>query len=155
MAAAAALAGLQLLGGAAEGEGAQRSANFQADQAEVSAQFAEMNAVDAIARGDEDAEKYQEHLRKTKGAQRAALAAQGINVDVGTASAVQKDTSRIAMEDIATIKNNAWRESFGFKQEASSLRSQANFTRIEGRTKKATSLLTSGAAGLNTFLNNS
>ena len=87
-------------------------------------------AADAIARGDEAANQTAAAGRALTGAQRAALAAQGIDIESGSASDVISSDERLNALDVMTIHNNADREALGLKQ-------QAKFARMGGRNAAA------------------
>jgi len=84
---------------------------------------------DAIARGEADVDRYSIDLAGLLGAQRTSIAAQGIDVNQGTAAAIRSETEAFGAEDIQTIRENALREAFGLKRnaknQAQSLRWQA------------------------------
>jgi hypothetical protein len=70
--------------------------------------------------------------RKTKqlvGAQRAAFAANGIEINDGSAADVQEDTFYWSEVDQQTARNNAFLESYGYKIQALNLRTQAEVSR--------------------------
>lgn len=117
----------------------QANAEFQATQNEINARFAEIKATEIIEQGNEEAQEYQKRVRQTVGSQRATLAAQGIVVDSDTALDLQTEAAEIGALDVETIKNNAWRQAFGYKQEAVSQRFQAAQTRATGKFNKTQS----------------
>ena len=84
---------------------------------------------DAVARGEKDVERYAIDLAGLLGAQRTSVAAQGIDVNQGTAAAIRSETEAFGAEDIQTIRENALREAYGLrhgaKVQAQSLRWQA------------------------------
>ena len=105
---------------------------------------ADIMAEDAIERGEKGA---QDHRRKTKrliGAQRAALAAQGIDVNYGSAAGIQSETQALGERDALTIRNNAWREAFGFRSQADSLRLQSEFSKSAAKSARTNTLVTGG-----------
>lgn len=132
--------GIQAVGGALVGayaaktqaEYARANAAFQQAQAEINARYAEMQAEEVVLRGDKEASEYQKKVSKVVGSQRAALAAQGIEVDSGTAVDLQQEAAETGALDVQTIKNNAWRQAFGYKQEAIQSRFQGRIAAITG-----------------------
>ncbi len=135
-----------------QGKAQRRIFEAQAKIDEINARIAEMQAEDAIKRGHEREGISRQKTKKIRGAQRAALAAQGIRVDVGSALDIQLETEDIGELDALTIRNNALREAFGFKAGAAGLRTEAGFKRTEGERAQARgvfegtqTLLTSGA----------
>lgn len=73
----------------------------------------------AQMRGQQAEAQVRQRGNKVVGAQRAALAAQGIRLDYGSAQDVQEETKTISELDALTIKNNALREGFGYSVESS------------------------------------
>jgi len=66
------------------------------------------------SRAQEAEARIRQRGNKAVGAQRAAMAAQGIRLDTGSALDVQQETKAISELDALTIKNNALREAFGY-----------------------------------------
>lgn len=89
---------------------------------DYNASVADMQATDAIARGEENAAEAGTKASELVGSQRAAYAAQGIDVNTGSAVDVQDATQQIADRDLKTIRLNAMREAWGYKAQAAGLR---------------------------------
>ncbi len=104
----------------------------------------EFKATDAKRRGRERAGRVRQRGKKVIGAQRAALAAQGIRVDVGSASDIQRETADITDFDAMTIKNNALREAFGFETRGADIRLESRFDRGATVVRATGTLLTGG-----------
>lgn len=115
------------------GEIEQEAAEEQAKLAEFNATIAELNADDAIQRGQEEEQRFRAGVRGLIGSQRAAYAASNIDVGFGSALAVQEDTAQLGELDALTIRNNAARESWGFKVEAEDSRRRAKIIRKGGQ----------------------
>ena len=131
----------------AEGDYATRVAARNAEQAD-------RQAADAAVRGDLAANRYAAGTRALVGSQRAALAAQGVDLGSGTPLALQEDTARMGAIDAMTIRNNARREALGFTQEAANYRTQGELAQratdntVDAlKNKRYTTLLT-GASSL-------
>lgn len=139
----------QIYGAQVQSEAIRAKADFDAAQAEINAKFAEMEAKEVINAGDRQAREYRKKVRQTAGAQRAALAASGVDVDVGTAAQLQRETAETGALDVMAIKNNAWRQAFGLTQESIAQRYQAQFTRVTGEQAARATLISGyiGAAG--------
>lgn len=113
--------------GAASASGLRRaSARGDAAAARTNAQRADLQADDALRRGGI---LYGDVTRKAgqlKGAQRAALAANGIDLaGSDTAMAIQASTDYMKEVDANTILANAMREAMGYRAEATDYRNQA------------------------------
>jgi len=123
---------------------AKMQGDIQKSQYEANARMANLQAEDAIKRGDKEALAHKKKVRQLIGAQRAALAAQGIEVDSGSALDVQMDTAALGGEDILTIKNNAWREAWGYRVQAEDYRNKGTWAKMSGRNEARNTLLTGG-----------
>jgi hypothetical protein len=77
-------------------------------------------AVDAEQRGFADETRHRIDVRRMIGSQRARLAAQGQDLEDAdnSASAIISDTVELGELDAQTIRNNAAREAWGFRQQA-------------------------------------
>lgn len=134
------------------GAAARAEGDFQAGVLGLNADLADRAAEDAILRGNEAANRSRAGTRALAGAQRATLAAQGIDINSGTALDLQSETQDLGELDILTISNNAQREAYGFKVEAFNDRQQAKLARMSARNKEGSAnnasistLLTTGA----------
>jgi hypothetical protein len=119
--------------------------DYQRQQLEIANQMANMAAADAIRRGDKLAAEERVKTRVFVGSQRAALAAQGINIEGGSALDVQRESAEIGAINELTIKNNAWREAFGYRTQAMSLGNQAAYVGIASNFNQKMTAVTGGA----------
>jgi hypothetical protein len=103
---------------------------YQKRMYEINAKYALVQGEDAIRRGDEEAKLVQRRGRQVYGAQRAAFAAQGVDVDYGSAAAVQRDTRETTMRDELTAKNNAWREAWGYRAQSAQASASGDFAKL-------------------------
>lgn len=131
-------------GGVIEGGAAQAQGEFQKQQYDFNASLADRQAAGAIARGDKQAARLKQGAKKLIGSQRVALAAQGVDVNSGSAADIQEETQVLSDMDALEIKNNAWREAWGFRVQASDMRSAGQYAKLAGDNKKSNSLLTGG-----------
>ena len=117
----------------------------------ANARISEMQARDALKRGHEAEGISRQKTKKLIGSQRAALAAQGIRVDAGSALDVQQESADIGELDALTIKNNAAREAFGFMQEASNSSMQGRLAYQAGVNKSMDTLLSGGIRAMGVY----
>lgn len=108
------------------------------------ARVAEMQARDAMNRGQEAEGRSRQRTRKLIGSQRTALAAQGIRLDSGSALDVQLEAGDMGELDALTIKNNALREAFGFRSEARNITMQGPMASQASMNQGMETLLTGG-----------
>lgn len=106
--------------------------------------IANMRAEDALKRGQEAVGRARGRTKKLVGSQRAAIAAQGIRTDVGSAQDVQQEAQDIGELDALAIKNNAAREALGFKAEAVSASLQGRLAISRSRGQAGESLVSGG-----------
>ncbi len=137
----------------AESESLKAQGDYQRTISEMNAQLANDQAEDAMKRGEGAVRQLDKETKQKIGAQRAALAASGVKVDSGSAAQIQQDTELLAVEDTRTIRNNAVREAWGFKQQASNLKSQGNFANITARSQANNTLLSGGMQATGNFMN--
>lgn len=93
--------------------------------AKQNAKLAEAAAQDALARGRMAQFALRLKQAQTKGTQRAALAANGVALDSATAQDLQAGTDFVAGMDATTIENNARREAYGYRMQASNYQAAA------------------------------
>lgn len=149
MSAGAGLAGMSLIQGISGAYSAYQQGKANKMVAESNRRIAEMKARDALKRGHETEARSRQGNRKVIGSQRAALAAQGIRVDFGSAADIQTETANIGELDALTIKNNALREAFGYTTQGQDSSMQGRLAYQAIMTQGMDTLLTSGvkAAG--------
>lgn len=126
------------VGSAASTVTAMQQSTYQARVADRNAKMEDAAARDAIERGKLEDQRYQRQMSQQQGAQRAALAANGVDVNFGNAAAVREDLARAGQEDSQTIRENAMREARGFELSAANYRAQAAGAR-QARTGQAIS----------------
>jgi hypothetical protein len=100
-----------LASGVAGAIGRERAAGKQRN-------FARQMADDVIAQGEREAEFATMDLRRLRGAQTTAIAAQGIDTTQGSAAQIAEQTERFGQEDINQIRMNATREAWGIRTQA-------------------------------------
>lgn len=120
----------------------KREGEYQQQIAEINAKQLDIKAQDALHRGDSEVSYLRRRARRLVGSQRAALAAQGIDIDSGSAEDIQKETTRLGALDEVTAKNNAWKEAWGYRSEASNLRYSGRMARQTARIKARQTLVT-------------
>ncbi len=138
------LAGLSIFSGLSGAFSTFQQAKAQRGLGKTNARLAEFRAEDALKRGSERIGIARGRARRVRGAQRAGFAGQGVRVDVGSAADIAAETEAISAVDEMTIRNNALRESFGFKVEAINASAQADLAYLAGITKSVGTLLTGG-----------
>ena len=154
MAAAAlgAQAFLQFQSAQNEASAIERESAFTRQQLNFNKKIATIQAEDALERGEQDVAAFKKQAEGIKGSQKAALAAQGIEVDSGSAAQIQYETDKEIDTNIKRIKNNAWREAWGYKTEAVNLSTQAAFEKISAKNRAESTLLRGGLEATGTLI---
>lgn len=102
------------LGTVVAGTQAAGAAKYRANVANQNAQIERAAARDALERGAQEEQRQYRRNAQRQGEIRAAQAANGLEVDFGTNADIADDAKRIGLEDAATVRENARRESRGY-----------------------------------------
>jgi len=108
----------------------QQLANFQAD--------------DALLRGSVEEARYRREIAKIASGQRAAFGARNVAAS-GTALDLLGDTAQVGEEDVQTIRNNAAREAWSYRNQANEANRWGANQKRNAYGSAAGTLLTSGA----------
>jgi hypothetical protein len=135
--------------------------NYEQGVNNLNAGYADQEATDAIARGREAELRAGTQTRVLGGTQRAALAASGVDPNVGSAAEIQAENSQLGALDALTIKNNAAREAYGYQVQAQGYRAGGAMAAAAGqnaaqgyRNQAASTLLTGSLQLASMFPNN-
>lgn len=107
------------------------AANYQAQVDRNNAIMAQQNAQDARRRGDQAQEEQQRKTAQIEGRQRAAFAANGIELTSGSPVDVLADTATFGELDRQTIGNNAEREARGYEAQRVNFNSSAGLNKMK------------------------
>lgn len=99
---------------------------------ENNAKIAQMGYESAMRAGESEIQKITMQAGSLKSKQRAAMAANGIKLGVGSAADVTASTDVMKKLDVNTAKSNALAAAFGYSTRASNFRSQAAVQGIAG-----------------------
>ena len=119
---------------------AQRSAEFNASMLDLQAQ-------DAISRGELETTNRRQIGKSILGQQRAGYSGQGVDVSSGTAAILQEQTGQMAEEDAMRIKLDAMRQAWGLRSQASMMRWEADQNLSTARKKAVAGVVTGVAQG--------
>lgn len=120
---------------------ANETGKYQEKVAKVNAGISERAAADAISRGAVEADEQRKVTQQVIGAQRTGFAANGIDVNSGTAGLIQNDSAALGELDALTIANNAAREAYGYRVQAMDQRQQGKLARYSGKMEAIGSIL--------------
>lgn len=94
---------------------ASKQARHESKVANVNRQLESEKARDAILRGQEEGRRSRSQAGRQVGAQRATMAANGLDLGFGNAADVVGDTVVAGAEDSATLRQNSYRETRGYE----------------------------------------
>jgi hypothetical protein len=129
-------------------------ANYQAQMARNNQMVAEWNAQRALQQGQVAEQQQRTKAAQLIGAQRAALAAQGGDINSGSPLDIVGDTARAGEFDALTTRNNAATQAYGYRVQAANAAGQANAASASAANAMAAlpfsigSSLLSGAKGI-------
>lgn len=148
------IAGTMLVGTGISASSAYAAGEGNEALAKHNAAIGEVQARDALNRGQEQAKNIREAAEMLKGSQRAAFATQNVQVGTGSAALIQAETDYIAELEVNTIKNNAALEAWGHRVGADTTRMQGRLAAAQGRGQALGTLLSgigSAAVGYKTI----
>lgn len=145
MATSAGAQGVTSIGGAySQAQALNAQGDYQRRVGEMNSSLARIKADDAMSRGYDAAKRNDLSTRRLIGTQRAGYASQGIDVNTGSAAEVQSDTATLGALDSLTIKNNAWKEAWGYKVEGDNASFAGKFAGMADDNAANNTLLTGG-----------
>jgi hypothetical protein len=121
---------------------------YERRQADSNARLAMIRAEDALNRGDFEANAIKKKADQVKGAQKTALAANGIDVNSSLAGNALFETEVMSELDMMQVKNNAWREAWGYRVQANDLRGQGKMALVASKGEARSTMLTGGLGAL-------
>lgn len=134
--------GLGLYGSAKQAHAMRKQGDYQKDMYDFNSKIANVQAKDAIYRGDKEAKQYVAKAQQAVGTQRATLAAQGVDVSSGSALDIQEETAGQGALGALTIRNNAWREAWGYKVQSENYAQQGFLAREAAQSGARATMLT-------------
>lgn len=114
-----------------QGQAQADAARYQEQVDRNNAIMAQQNAQDARRRGDQAAEEQQRKTAAIEGRQRAAIAANGIELTSGSPVDVLADTATFGELDRQTVLNNSEREARGYEAQKLNFTSSAGLNRMK------------------------
>ncbi|SNS15788.1 hypothetical protein [Pseudomonas segetis] len=120
---------------------ANEQGNYLNSVAKVNAGLSDRAAADAIARGAISADEQRRQTQQVIGAQRTGFAANGIDVNTGSAGQIQNDSAALGELDALTLMNNASREAYGYQVQAMDQRRQGKLAKYQGKMEAVGSIL--------------
>lgn len=144
-------AGMSAVGAYNTAKGQRQALEYQGQVNDRNAKVAEFQAQDAEARGQKESQIARQRASAMQGAQRASLAARGLDLSTGTPLSLMQDTEYFGAVDQATIKDNTAKEAWSIRARKDDYTATAAMQRtgagnINPGLSLATSLVNSGAS---------
>lgn len=140
--------GSTLIGAVGQVQQAQATAKanrYNAQVQNMNAKLADRQAKDAIERGQLEEQRKRQDVARIEGAQKASLAANGVDVTFGSPLDTLVDTAVAGELDALTIRTNSYREAYEHKVDAANKRAGAQLSMMSANSASAGGYL--GAAG--------
>lgn len=140
--------GSTLLGAAGavqQGQASAAASRYNAQIMDMNAVMSERRANDAMERGKIEEQRKRQEVAKVKGAQTAAMAANGVDLSFGSPLDTLVDTAVMGELDALTIRTNTAREAYDYRVDAVNKRAGASLERMKGDNASTAGYL--GAAG--------
>ena len=118
--------GLSVAGSVASTAGAYQQTSMARKTAEHNAQVADIQAQDALRRGDEQAGIARRQAGIAVGQARAGYGARGVDIGAGTPGDVAAQLDFFGESDAATARMNAGREAWAYRNRAEGFRADAS-----------------------------
>lgn len=103
----------------------KQTLKHKAAMAEINAKIADLGAESTLLQGKSEVAKLTMQAGQLKSRQRTALAANGVDLGVGNAAEIQASTDMMKEIDANTLKTNAMRSAWGYRNQAVNYRNQA------------------------------
>lgn len=145
---------LSFLGSAQSADQQRKEAEYSKRLARINQKRMEMMATESVKQGEKDAASYGHKVKAMTGSQKAALAAQGIDISFGSAEKVIEDTQTMGSDAINTIRNNAFREALGYKLKGQEEVRMAEMGQSAANQRSNLTLLTGAIQAGQTYLSN-
>lgn len=119
-----------------QGNAAAASARYNAQVSEMNAKIMDQNARDALERGKLEEQQKRMEIAALTGRQRAAMAANGVDLSFGSPLDTIVDTAMLGELDALTIRSNAAREAYDYKVAGANNRADAVLSRANASSAK-------------------
>jgi len=122
-------------------------ADINGEFADMNAHADELSAQSALDQGNQNIAALTLKAGQLKGTQRADLAANGVDLNEGSAAEIQASADILKQADMSTLKANAARTAWGYRVEATNATLQGINARAQGAMGKIAADTSGAAAG--------
>lgn len=141
----AAAGGVSAYGAVQQGKAAEGQADYQAAVGRNNAIIAERQARDAEERGAAEETAQRRQTAALMGKQKAGMAANGLDLSSGSPLDILGDTAQFGELDALTVRSNAAREAYGYRNQGAQFTSDAAAQKIAGKNAKSASYISAGS----------
>jgi hypothetical protein len=128
-----------------QGQATAAASRYNAKVAKMNADISERQARDALERGKLEEQKKRTQVQQVLGRQKAAMAANGVDLGFGSPLDTLVDTATMGEIDALTIRSNSAREAYDYRVRAANGQAQANLDNMNADAAETAGYL--GAAG--------
>lgn len=128
-------------------EASKTQLDFQANLADINARISESQAQQTLLAGQREEQKSRIATANLKGSQRASLAANGVDLGVGSAAQILTSTDVMGEIDANTIQANAIKSAWGYRTQGANQKAQATSSRAAAGAISPDSAFTSTLIG--------
>lgn len=148
----AALAAFQLASSHFAAQNVRDTAELNNEISEWNAEFAELDAHDAVLEGETQVARYQAVIDQTISDQNVAFAVNNVDAGYGSAGELSKETRFIADMNRMEIEKQAQEKALGYKRQARDFRLQGDLSRVDSEGRASTIEAAGITSSLNTLL---
>ena len=134
-------------------EAASSAAKYNAAVANNNQTIANSNATLAIQSGEAQAGQELQKTRANVGAIKAAQAANGVDVDSGSADAVQRSAAELGEESAINIRANAVRQAYGYQTQSMNFNAQSQLDTAQAQQDQTSGMIGAGSSVINGIAN--
>jgi hypothetical protein len=143
-----AAAAVQMGGQFVQGQAQATQASYEAQVAKQNAALSTEQAKDSIDQTKLEAQRRQREGAQLAGQQQAAMAANGVDLNFGSALDVQRDTQMYTNEDVQQIYRGGFEQQRGFLIDAANYRMSEKAAQAKGKAAKVGSYLAMAGTAL-------
>lgn len=142
---ALASAAVGTFGAIQQGNAAKNAAEYQAAVDRNNQQVAAWQAADALERGQEAERQQRLRAQSALGSQKAAMAANGLDLTSGSPLDILGDTAMYGELDALTIRSNAEREAYGYRVQSQNFSTNAQLSQMRGSAAQTAGMIGAGS----------
>lgn len=126
-------AAVSAVGAIQQAKAQSAAAEYNAKVSDINAEISDRRAKDALERGADEEQRVRMRTQMMLGQQRAAMAANGVDITFGSPLDTMIDTATLGELDALTTRQNAARENYDYRTQAMNGQAQAALQRGEAK----------------------